>query len=231
MPAAVRQFRQAPLPEDVRFLLRILADDGDAQADAVEISGKPVATIVSAAEFYAKEILFAPDATAYRALGCEPRATRDDLRANMVLLMRWLHPDTASGPRDSDLFERVKHAWQITQSDRGRAVYDQELAPGPGLQGRHAPDLSHQARAQRPRANPFLDRGSGSRRRRVLRGSIYLIAVALVLLLVAFALEHFGALNEFDVGLDGRVPQACYVGACDVADLAASSPVARLNPS
>lgn len=233
MPAAVRQFRQAPLPEDVRLLLRILADDGEAQATAVEICGKPAATIVSAAEFYTKEILFAPGATAYRALGCEPRATRDDLRANMILLMRWLHPDTANGPRDGDLFEKVRRAWQIMRSDEGRAAYDQGLASSFVARGRPggALALSQRTPAPRPGVNPFLDRAPGSRRRRLMRQSIYVIAVMLVLLLVAFALEHFGALDDVEVGADGRWPRACGAVGCEVASLAASSAVARLGRS
>ena len=64
-----------------------------------------------------------------------------------------------------------------------------------------------------------------------MRQSIYVIAVMLVLLLVAFALEHFGALDDVEVGADGRWPRACDAVGCEVASLAASSAAARLGRS
>ena len=199
MPAAVRQFRLAPLPEDVRLVLRVLAGDEEARVAAVDLSGKPEDTIVRASEFYVREVLLASGTTDFRALGCEPDAPREELRANMILLMRWLHPDTANGPRDDELFEKVRQAWQTMRSDESRLAYRQALAP------RISPAQTMPARAQDStsalRSNPFLDRATGSRRRRLLKGSIYIAAAALMVMLVAFLLDHFGALSEFDLSM------------------------------
>lgn len=202
MPAAVRQMRVARLPADVKLLLQVLAGEESARSEAVEISGKPLETVVQAAEFYVREILFAPDATAYRALGCEAHATREEMRANMILMMRWLHPDTASGPRDDELFDRVGRAWQTMRSKQSRAVYDSMLV------GAREPRLSaapsHAVAVAPLRSNPFLDRAPGSRKRRFLRRSIYVAALMLMALLVVVVLEHFGALADFDVSFDLR---------------------------
>ena len=43
--------------------------------------------------FFIEQILFAPDADSYRVLGTAPQATPSELRRNVALLMRWLHPD------------------------------------------------------------------------------------------------------------------------------------------
>lgn len=214
MPAAVRQFRLAPLPEDVRLLLRVLAGDQEARAAAVDQSGKAEDTIVRASEFYVREVLLASGTTDFRALGCEPDAPREELRGNMILLMRWLHPDTATGPRDDELFEKVRQAWQTMRSDESRLAYRQALAP------RRAPAETGPRQAQASvRSNPFLDRAAGSRRRRFLKGSIYVAAATLMFMLVAFLLDHFGALSEFDLSMD--CGHTFHASSCEAARFAA----------
>ena len=46
-----------------------------------------------AATFFIEQILFAPHADSYRVLGASPQASASELRRNVALLLRWLHPD------------------------------------------------------------------------------------------------------------------------------------------
>ena len=50
-----------------------------------------------AAAFYIEQILLHPDADHYRVLGAQPDASTAELRRNMALLIRWLHPDHKNG--------------------------------------------------------------------------------------------------------------------------------------
>jgi len=226
MPAAVRQFRMAPLPSDVRLLLRVLAGDEEARAAAVEASAKPPETIVRASEFYVREILLTPGATDFRALGCEPGAPREELRANMILLMRWLHPDTALGPRDDELFEKVQRAWQTMRSDETRAAYGQTLAgrPMPPRAAGAVQVVKPAANAPALRTNPFLDRATGSRKRRLLKGSIYVVAAALLFMLIAFVLDQYGALGDTDLSMN-----CSHAPTCEAPNYAADGSAARFG--
>ena len=55
--------------------------------------GRSRETVREAATFYVVQILLFPDADSYRVLGARPQATNGELRRNMTLLLRWLHPD------------------------------------------------------------------------------------------------------------------------------------------
>ncbi|MFV0281812.1 MAG: J domain-containing protein [Rhodoblastus sp.] len=229
MPATVRQFRLGRLPADVTLLLRVLAGEEKARSHAVQICGKPLETVVEAAEFYVREILFAPDSTAYRVLGCEAHATREELRANMILMMRWLHPDTAGGSRDDDLFDRVGRAWRTMQSKQTRAAYDISLAEAWSL--RQSLAESRAVAAAPLRSNPFLDRAPGSRKRRFLRRLIYLVALMAMALLVVAVLGYFGALAHFDANANLRATHPRALSPGDAPNFSGHAGTARVNVS
>lgn len=128
LPASAAALRTAPLPSDIHTLLLILARDPEAEVDAVKRVGRPIGIIREAAEFYAVQILFAPQASAYRSLAAEPGASRESLRANMALLLRWLHPDCGFTEARPSYFDRVVLSWDTLGSPERRAHYDRTSA-------------------------------------------------------------------------------------------------------
>jgi len=126
-PSAVRATREAPLPQDVVTLLQIAAGDQEAASKAVRASGRPLRAVREAAGFYVEQILLFPEADSYRVLGGTPSASTADLRRNMALLLRWLHPDLDPHGERSIFTTRVTKAWSDLKTTERRAAYDRRL--------------------------------------------------------------------------------------------------------
>jgi hypothetical protein len=124
MPSQVRFARAAPLPKDVELVLRIAAGEDDAERCAAEMCDRSRAAIRQAAAFYTEQILLFPDADCYRTLGCTPSSSAAELRRNMALLLRWLHPDKDRDAERSLLARRVSIAWDTVKTPERRAIYD-----------------------------------------------------------------------------------------------------------
>ena len=81
-----------------------------------------------AAAFYIEQILLAPESDSYRVLGGGPQTSSGDLRRNMALLLKWLHPDmerNGSGNSARSMFAgRVTLAWEDLKTAERRAAYD-----------------------------------------------------------------------------------------------------------
>src|SRR5262245_55337338 len=92
-PSQARAVRSAPLPDDVLVLLRIVSGDEGATSEAAHSSGRPRHVVRDAAIFFIEQVMLYPSADSYRVLGAGPEATSGELRRNMALLLRWLHPD------------------------------------------------------------------------------------------------------------------------------------------
>ena len=133
-PAAVRYASSAPLPSGVAGLLQIAAGDSAALRFAEAMTGRPRAVLQAAAGFFIEQILFHPQADYYRTLGASASAPRRELRQNMALLVKWLHPDgreqkVARSDLDRGIFiHRVTQAWENLKTDERRVVYNQLLA-------------------------------------------------------------------------------------------------------
>lgn len=154
VPSRVHHIRSEPLPPGVPFLLRIAAGDDEAERRATGLIDRPLADIRGAAAFFIEQILLAPDSSSYRVLGARPDATAAELRRNMALLMRWLHPDT-DGREDRHLFAgRVASAWNDLKTPERRAMYDSRFAA-----------VEHSARAHN--GDPRSPKRSRKRRRYV----------------------------------------------------------------
>jgi hypothetical protein len=124
VPSRVRALRSTPLPHGIPFLLEVAAGDTGAEAEAVALTGRDPSVIKRAAAFYIEQILLAPDADSYRVLGATKTADSSDLRRNMALLLRWLHPDK-DPHNDRSLFAaRVTRAWNDLKTAERRAAYD-----------------------------------------------------------------------------------------------------------
>jgi hypothetical protein len=139
VPSRVRPMRSAALPRDVLTLLEIAAGDADATQRASDASGRTQEVVRNAAAFFIEQILLAPGADSYRVLGGNAQSSSSDLRRNMALLLRWLHPDMEhNGSGDRSLFAgRITLAWEDLKTAERRAAYDaQQQGSAKGQPGR-----------------------------------------------------------------------------------------------
>lgn len=155
VPSRVRSMRSAGLPGDVPILLEIAAGDAEAATRASEATGRSRDIIRNAAAFFIEQILLAPDADSYRVLGGNAQTSSSDLRRNMALLLRWLHPDMGhNGSGDRSIFaNRITLAWEDLKTAERRAAYDAQqqgrrtkTSPGRSKGGRQHRAASRHAR-------------------------------------------------------------------------------------
>lgn len=136
VPSRLRPVRAMELPADILTLLEISAGDAQAIEQASRLTSRDPQVVREAAAFYIEQVLLAPDSDSYRVLGAKPQASSGDLRRNMALLLRWLHPDMEhdgayQGQRDgherrdrSVFAARVTLAWDDLKTPERRAAYD-----------------------------------------------------------------------------------------------------------
>jgi DnaJ domain len=159
IPSGVRIVRSEPLPSGVHMLLCVAAGEEAAESAAIASTGRPRHVIRNAAGFFIEQILLYPNADSYRVLGATPEATNTELRRNMALLMRWLHPDMDPEGRRSMFASRVTLAWNDLKTAERRAAYDRgkhslpaktfrgkSRRPSGGKRHRHAHERRHTSR-------------------------------------------------------------------------------------
>jgi hypothetical protein len=127
LPSLVRKIRSEPLPEGVVLLLRIASGDPEAEHQAAALCGRTVNEIRDAAVFFIEQVLLHPNADSYRVLGANPLATNHELRRNMVLLLKWLHPDLNRQNERSICARRVTTAWNDLKTADRRSAYDKRM--------------------------------------------------------------------------------------------------------
>jgi hypothetical protein len=150
VPSRVRLFRAEPLPEGVVTVLQIAAGDETAEIAAAEAVGRPRELVRKAAAFFIEQILLGPNSDSYRVLGADRSATAAELRRNMALLLRWLHPDMDRKGVRSMFAGRVTQAWSTLKTPDRRAAYDKESA----ARDRARQRSSRRARSKRRSAAP-----------------------------------------------------------------------------
>ena len=126
-PTRIRLARSVPLPEGIETLLRIVAGDEEATSEAVAALGRDAETVRRAAEFFVEQVLLDPASDHYRVLGAGPDAATSELRRNMALLLRWLHPDIGENSVRSVYAGRVTSAWERLKTAERRQAYDAAL--------------------------------------------------------------------------------------------------------
>jgi DnaJ-class molecular chaperone len=94
------------------------------------LTGKSPETLRAAAAFFIEQILLRPGADSYHILGLGPDATASQLRQNLALLLRWLHPDVSENAQRSIFVTRVTTAWNDLKTPEKRAAYDIAHASG-----------------------------------------------------------------------------------------------------
>ncbi|MEZ5855392.1 MAG: DnaJ domain-containing protein [Hyphomicrobiaceae bacterium] len=128
VPSRVRIARSLPLPDGMELLLRIAAGDGDCATEAAAATGRDADFVREAATFFIEQVLLEPGADSYRVLGVAPEARTEDLRRNLALLMRCLHPDASDDSHRSVFAGRITGAWEDLKTPQRRAMYDAALA-------------------------------------------------------------------------------------------------------
>jgi hypothetical protein len=138
-PSLVHAMRREPLPPGVALLLKIVAEEQGAAADAAAESGRDEKHLHTVSELYIQQVMLFSGADPFRVMGAEPGAGRADLRKHLRLLMTWLHPDKNASEWRSVFASRVLEAWQtVSAADRTDAdsepvhapiVYEPELRP------------------------------------------------------------------------------------------------------
>ena len=126
-PHAAKLAWSSRLPEGVTFLLEIAAGEAPALGNAAQLTGRTEATLQKAAGFFIEQVLLSPDGDSYRILGSDRGAPLAELRRNMALIMRWLHPDLGFGclllqPPGQEFLRQPDHASLGDSQDR-RATY------------------------------------------------------------------------------------------------------------
>lgn len=150
LPSAVRPARERPLPAGVTALLEVAADEAGAVEDAAERLERPVEVVREASAFFIEQMLMVPDADAYRILGVSRSAGDAELRRNMALLLRWLHPDMKRAGERAVFATSVTKAWEALKSQERRAAYD--AANPPRLHAAGAHSRGRQRRSSQPAA-------------------------------------------------------------------------------
>jgi hypothetical protein len=125
MPSRVRITRGEPLPAGVHLLLRIAAGETEAERMAIAATGHSGDVIRQATIFFIEQVLLCPNADSYRVLGADSRASSGELRRNMALLVRWLHPDKGLLGERSVFVSRVNRAWDDLKTPERRTRYDE----------------------------------------------------------------------------------------------------------
>lgn len=154
VPSRVRQIRLEPLPEQMITVLRIAAGEPEAIAAAAASLDRPSRVIEDAASFFIEQVLFSSDADSYRVLGADAAATTADLRRNMALLLRWVHPDLDRTGARASFATRVNRAWDDVKTPDRRKVYDALRA---------AERREHKARSARHRSSKRHAASTGHR--------------------------------------------------------------------
>ncbi len=150
MPSRARMIRQAPLPDGMSMLLRVAAMEPDATAEAAKLTGRTSEVVLQAAAFFVEQVLLAPESDSYRVLGATSQTSSADLRRNMALLVRWLHPDTKISDRSS-FVNRVTFAWDDLKTAERRAAYDLTLKDQPPASSSKSNTSVKRSRLSQPR--------------------------------------------------------------------------------
>lgn len=151
LPSRVRHARAEPLPNGISDLLRVAAGDEAKAIHAASVLEREPDLVATAARFFVEQVLLAPDADCYRILGAERTATAADLRRNMALILRVLHPDVEREGL-SVLAGRVTGAWDHLKTSERRDAYDRLLSAEAETRARRKPAPRRIRRRQKSRA-------------------------------------------------------------------------------
>uniref|UniRef100_UPI00403F605B J domain-containing protein n=1 Tax=Hyphomicrobium sp. ghe19 TaxID=2682968 RepID=UPI00403F605B len=165
--------RSKPLPDGVGLLLFVAAGDEGVTTNAARTTGRSPEFLLEAAQFFIEQILLSPASDSYRILGADRTATSIELRRNMALLLKILHPDHYQNVQRSIFAGRVTEAWNNLKTLERRSTYDagrhayaaeepsrlsaNRASQWPQAVVRHSQANSRTARRRRPLRHALLD--------------------------------------------------------------------------
>jgi curved DNA-binding protein CbpA len=97
----------------------------------MSLTGRTQEVLSAAAAFFIEQIMLVPGADSYRVLGSVPEASPAELRTNMALLMKWLHPDVGAAAQKELYVSLVTRAWEDVKTPARRQAYDAARANAP----------------------------------------------------------------------------------------------------
>lgn len=157
-PSRVAFVRAGALPKGIDDVLQIAAGDDAVILRVSSETGRTRERIVEAATFFIEQVMLVPEADSYRILGGTASTPTAELRRNMALLMRWLHPDSRLGQDRSVFASRISRAWDDVKTDERRTAYDAMREAGrpaasarqPGRGKRRRPGVAPMRQVVRP---------------------------------------------------------------------------------
>lgn len=219
-PGERHLLRQKPLPDGMEPLLAIAAGAApEALAQAMATFGESESRLREAAQFYVREVLFFPQADAYRMLGVAADAPFEQIKTHHRLLQSWLHPDRPHSEEDAAFAARVNAAWNRLRSPERRRDYDAALRnarPSEVFDSGSRPAL---VPGWRPLPEPVAAEVRWRRRLPILA----LLALCVVLALLALR-DMESSPEPWEEPAPGALAQA--TGSADDAELAPSVPLA-----
>lgn len=127
LPSEIRAARGRPLPAGIPFLLAIAAGEREAIETGAALLDRAEEQLVASARFFVEQILLVSESSSYRVLGVASDAPAADMRRNVALYLKYLHPDRdLSGDRTA-LALRVTSAWEDLKTPDRRAAYDRAM--------------------------------------------------------------------------------------------------------
>ncbi len=112
-----------PLPGDIDKVIQLATGSQPQLREAAAMSGETEQTILEAVRFYLQQVLFQPDADAYRVLGLAADAEPERIRRHYRWLQSWLHPDRRGEEWEALLATRVNWAWRHLRTEVARRQY------------------------------------------------------------------------------------------------------------
>lgn len=112
-PRLLNRYRKNPVAPDVSDLLTALSNDDLLFQYMSSYDIESIEVMREIIEFYVMQILLYPQSDPYRTLGLNSLASKRKVRAHMVLLMRWLHPDLNIDEIRVHYCTRVISAWNL----------------------------------------------------------------------------------------------------------------------
>ena len=163
MPSRVRAARAEPVPAGIDMLLQIAAGEQTPMAEAAALTDRSPQVILQAAGFFIEQILLSPEADSYRVLGATNAASNTELRRNMALLLRWLHPDMDAQGERSLYAGRVTKAWEDLKTPERRAAYDATLLVAAADKAASASKFADRNRSRKSGSGSSSRNGGGDR--------------------------------------------------------------------
>jgi len=119
-PGLKRKFQHEPLPDGIRWLIRVASQPPAAAHPGTKLNGADPVFLRAASIFFLESVLWMEGGNPFRALGLPPGASQNDIAVAAWTLMLWLHPFIGSAEPEGVFADRVMDAWIALKAGAGR---------------------------------------------------------------------------------------------------------------